>query len=75
MEDTKTEMSGANYEALLERIKQQDETINALKKSTDDIIKLNRQLLSVSDNGSPRVDMAKRHSELEKKLKEGLMNA
>ncbi len=75
MEDPKTEMSTANYEALLERIKQQDETINALKKSTDDVIKLNRQLLSTSDNGAPRVDMTKRHADLEQKLKEGLRNA
>jgi hypothetical protein len=75
MDDQKTEMSTANYEALLERIKQQDETINALKKSTEDVIKLNRQLLSTSDNGAPRVDMAKRHTDLEQKLKEGLRNA
>ena len=75
MDKTPPEMSTANYEALLERIKQQDETINALKKSTDDIIKLNRQLLSTSDPGSPRVDTAKRHAELDTKLKEGLRNA
>lgn len=75
MEDQKPEMSTANYEALLERIKQQDEIINALKKSTDDVIKLNRQLLSTSDSGAPRVDVSKRHTELEQKLKEGLRNA
>lgn len=75
MDDQKVEMSTANYEALLERIKQQDETINALKKSTDDVIKLNRQLLSTQDNGAPRIDTAKRHADLEQKLKEGLRNA
>ena len=73
MEDN--EMSKPNYEALLERLKKQDDVINALKKQTEDIIAMNRQLLNTTEPESPRVSKAERHAELEKKLKEGLKHA
>lgn len=73
MEDN--EMSKPNYEALLERLKKQDDVIYALKKQTEDIIAMNRQLLNTTEPESPRVSKAERHAELEKKLKEGLKHA
>ena len=73
MEDN--EMSKPNYEALLERLKKQDDVITALKKQTEDIIAMNRQLLNTTEPESPRVSKAERHAELEKKLKEGLKHA
>lgn len=70
MDDNQPEMSKANYDLLMERIKQQDDAISALKKQNDDIIAFNRQLLNTSEPQSPRVSKAERHAELEKLIKE-----
>ena len=70
MDDNQPEMSRVNYDLLMERIKQQDEAISALKKQNDDIIAFNRQLLNTSEPQSNRVSKAERHAELGKLIKE-----
>lgn len=61
---------------LLEAVQAMKKDIEALNKRVDDVTSLNRQLLSTTEPPSqPEIDKAKRHAELEKKLREALHNA
>lgn len=69
------EMSEENYNALLERLKKQDETIASLNKRIEDVCAMNTALLNTSDSGLPSTPPSERRKELAEKLKGGLRHA
>lgn len=69
------EMSEENYNALMERLKQQDEKIATLEKKFHDVSAMNSVLLRTTGDGSQVQTKPERMKELEKKLKGGLNHA
>ncbi len=67
-------MENENYQILLDKLAEYDEKIASLQKKIEDVTTFNRTLLTTksSEISSTPTDKAKRHQELEKKLKEAL---
>lgn len=66
-------MEDENYQAMLDKLKEQDEKIVALTKRCEDIIKFNSTLLNATqDEESSSNKKSANLKELDKRLKEGL---
>ena len=69
------EMSEENYKALLERLEQQDKTIEGLVKKFEDMAKMNKVLMQTSTDSSRVQPSVDRKKELAEKLKGGIKHA
>lgn len=67
-------MENENYQILLDKLKEYDVKIESLQKKVEDVTAFNRTLLTTKSSDLPNSteDKAKRHKELESKLKEAL---